>query len=70
MDTRNGEQKEADIALYETNRELESQRLELYLGSQWAHPAEIVKINLCGELEMRNKLCQESRARNCQEIEE
>ena len=28
------------------------------------------KIDLCGELEMRNRVFQESQARNCQEIEE
>ena len=35
-----------------------------------ADQAQREKINSCGELEMRNRLFQESRARNCQEIEE
>ena len=36
MDIRSWEQRNADIALYETNRELESQRLELYQANQGA----------------------------------
>ena len=67
---RNWEQRNADVALDETNRELESRRLELCLVNQWADQAQREKINLRGELEMRNGLFRESRARNCQEIEE
>ena len=37
IDTRNREQRNADLALYETNRELESQRLELFQSIRWAH---------------------------------
>ena len=33
------EQRDADIALYETNRQLESQRLELCQANQWADQA-------------------------------
>ena len=36
MDIRNWEQRNSDMALYETNRELESQRLEPYQANQWA----------------------------------
>ena len=57
-------------ALYETNREVESQRLELYQAHQWADQSQREKINLCGELEMRSRLFQESHARNYPEIEE
>ena len=35
MATRNWEQRNLDIARNETNRELESQRLELYQANQW-----------------------------------
>ena len=70
MDMRNWEQRNADIALCETNQELESQILELYQANQWADQAQREKNKLCGELEMRNRLFQESRARNCQENEE
>ena len=70
MDIRHWERRNSDIALFETNRELESQRLELYKANLWADQAQREKINLCGELEMRNRLFQESRARSCQEIDE
>ena len=51
------------MALCETDRELESQRLELYQANQG-------KDYFFGGLEMRKRLFQESHARNCQEIEE
>ena len=57
---RNWEQRCSDIALYETDRELASQRLELCQASQWADQAQREKINLCGGLEMRNRRFQES----------
>ena len=38
-----------DIALYETNRELESQRLELYSAHHWADQAHSEKIDFCGD---------------------
>ena len=53
-----------------TNRELESQRLELHQAHQWTDQAQGERINLCGEMEMRSRLFQESRSRNCQEIGE
>ena len=68
MDIRNWERRNSDIALFENNRELESQRLELYQANLWADQAQREKINFCGEL--TNRLFQESRARNCQEIDE
>ena len=70
MDIRIWEQRNADIALYETNRELNSQRLELHQANQWAGQAQREKINSFGALEMRNKIFQENRARDCREIEE
>ena len=53
MDIRNWEQRDACMALHETSRELESQRLELY-------QAQREKIILCGAKEMRNRLFQEN----------
>ena len=44
MDIRIWEQRNADIALHETNRELESQRLELYQANQWTDQAQREKI--------------------------
>ena len=48
-----------------THRKLESQRMELHQANQWARE----KIDLCGDLEMRNRHHHESEARNCQENE-
>ena len=69
---RNWEQRYAVIALYATNRELESQRLELYQANQWADQDQVQreKIHSCGELGMRNRIFEESRARCCQEIKD
>ena len=55
MDIRNWEQRNADVALYQSNRALESQRLELYQANQWADQTQREKINLCGKLETRSK---------------
>ena len=70
MDRRNWERRIADIALCETNRKLESQRLELYQANQWADQAQREKNWLFGDLDMRNRLSREDRAKDCQEIEE
>ena len=67
---RRWEQKSAEIALYETHGEPESQRLELHQVNQWAVQARRKKINLCGEREMRNRLHREGQTRTCHEIEE
>ena len=40
MDIGNWERRKSDIVLYGTNRELESQRLELYQANQWADQAQ------------------------------
>ena len=66
MEIRNWEKRNSDMAYYEINLELESQRLQ----GQWADQAQREKISLCGELEMRNRLFRENRAKYCQEIEE
>ena len=63
MNMRNWEQRNSDIALYETNR-------ELYQTNLWADQAQRAKINLCGELEMKNRHFRENHAKDCQEIEE
>ena len=65
MEIRNWEQRKSDMALHETDQELESQRLELYQANQWADQAQREKMNLCGEMEMRSRLNS-----HCQEIEE
>ena len=59
-------------AFFETHRELDYQNMELLQASQWADaaPREREGINLCGEMEMRNRLRYESHVRTSQEIEE
>ena len=52
------EQRSSEIALYETYRELEPQRLQLHQANMWTDNAQRERINLCGELDMRNKLFQ------------
>ena len=58
------EARNSDMALCETNRELESQRLELYQAKQLADQAQREKINSCGQVEKRNSEFQDSCARN------
>ena len=47
-----------------------SQRLEPQQAHQWADQAQREKINVCGALEIRDRLRHESQARTSQEIEE
>ena len=49
MDIRNWEQRNSDIAPYETNRELESQRLELYQANQQADQAQDKRLSVTNE---------------------
>ena len=51
-------------------RELESRRRQLLEANEWADQAQHERIHLCGRLEMKNCLHQESDARSCREIEE
>ena len=50
--------------------ELQSQRQQLRQASQWADHAQRERINLCGELERKNRLRQESYATSCKEIKD
>ena len=63
------EQRSSEIALHESYRELETQRLQLLQANIWDN-AQSERVSLCGELGMRNKLFQESHTKDCQEIEE
>ena len=67
VEVKHWEETNSDIPLYETHRELESQRLQVQQANQWAQRE---KISLCGELDMRNSLFRENRAKDCHEIEE
>ena len=70
MEIQNVERRNSEYALIESQRELESQRLQLLEANQWADQAQRERIHLCSELEMKNRLHQECHARSCQEIEE
>ena len=59
VEARNWEKKNSDLAYQEINSEFESQRYELHQANRWADQAQRDKINLNGELELRNGLFQE-----------
>ena len=68
----NGNRENPNSHCTETHQQLESQRRELLQAIQWADQAqrERERINLCGELEMRNRLRYERQVKTNQEIEE
>ena len=55
---------------YETHHKLEFQRMDVLQATQWADQTQRVKINLCGESEIGNRLHHESQVRTSQELEE
>ena len=70
MDRKSWERRHSDIALYQTNQQLEAQSLELYQASRWADQAQRENSRSFGELSTQNRIYQEHHARDCQEIEE
>ena len=70
MDRISWERRNSDFALFETNQQLESQRLALHQANQWADQAQMENHRIFEELTMKSNLYQENHARNCQEIEE
>ena len=70
MEILNSERRNSEYALFESQQEIESQRRQLLKANQWAEQAQRERIHLCGELEMKDHLHQESCARNRREIEE
>ena len=70
MEVKHGEKRNSDVALSEVNQEFESQRFQLQQANRWADQAQRDKVSLFGELELRNRLFQESQAKDCQETEE
>ena len=70
MDRRCWEQRNADIALCETNRDLQSQRLEPYQAKPMGRSSSRRNRRLSGEPSTKNNIYQEHHARDCQEIEE
>ena len=59
-----------EMLILPSTKPIENSNLKDWSCIRRADQAQREKINLCGELEMRNRLFQESRARNCQKIEE
>ena len=70
MEIQNSERRNSEYALFESQRELESQRRQLLKANQWADQAQREGTHLCSELEMKDHLHQESYGRSCREIEE
>ena len=58
------------IWLYMSNRQLESQQMELFQANQWANQAQMANRRRFEELMMKSRLYRESHAQDCFEIEE
>ena len=69
MELQNLERRNSENALFESQRELESRRLQLLKAIQRTDQAQRQRIHFCGLLEMKSRLHQECYARSCQEIE-
>ena len=69
MEVKHWEKRNSDVALYEVNQ-FGSHRFQPPQANRWADQAQRDKISWYGELELRNRLFQESQANDCQEIEE
>ena len=68
MEIQNLERRNSDYALFESQRELESQR-QFLEDIQWTDQVLRKRISLCSELEMKSRLHQEYIARSCREFE-
>ena len=64
------ERRNSEYALFESQRELESQRLQLLEDIQRTDQVQRERTYLCSELKIKNRLHQECYARSCREIEE
>ena len=56
MEIQNLERRNSEYALFESQRELESQRLQLLQDIHWTDQAQRERIHLCSELKMKNRL--------------
>ena len=70
MDGGEWQRQNAEIPLYETSRQLQSQKMELSQAPPWIEQAQREKSWLFGELDTRNRAFQEDRGTYCQEIGE
>ena len=64
------ERRNSEYALFESQRELESQRLQLLEDIQWTDQVQRERTYMCTELKMENRLHQGCYAKSCREIEE
>ena len=64
LESTDWEQRKSEFALYDSQQQLEYQKEELLLASQWADQAQKGRIDLCRELELRNRIHYESQVRN------
>ena len=58
MEVREREKRSSDLALCDTSRQLESQRLQLIQANRWAGQAQRERISLHGIFDMRSRLFQ------------
>ena len=68
MEIQNLERRNSEYALFESQRELESQRLQLLEDNQWTDQAQRERIHLSSELKMKNRLHQECYAKKLPRI--
>ena len=69
MEIQNSERRNSEYALFESQRELESQRQQILMANHWADQPQRERIFFVQRTEMRSHLRQESHARSCQEKE-
>ena len=65
MEVKHWERRNSSEALYEVNQEFESQRFQPQQANRQTDQAHRDKMSLHGELELRNRLYQESQAKDC-----
>ena len=70
LDSRDWERRKSELALYESQQQLESQKRESPQASQWADQAQRERINLCGDLEMRSRIHYENQVSTNKDSEE
>ena len=70
MDRKSWERRNSDVALFETNIQLESKQMELYHANQWACQAQMENPRIFEESMMKRRLYTDSHSKVCFEIEE
>ena len=70
LEIQNSERRNSEYALFESQREIESQRRQLLEANQWADQAQGQRIHMWSRLVMKDHLHKECYARSCREFEE